>query len=308
MSKAKNLDEYLSSPEKFDNIESYEGDVGKKSKAMWIACRKKGSIKIVKSLIKNGFDVNFLEDGVTVLHVTALNGQLEIMKILIENGANVNAELGYSFSADYFEVATGCVTPLHCAIESGNCASVELLLKHNVDPNKIVKNINPLCIASNVGSVEIFEKMIDYGAKIIPEKLLFTNGDEEGKILEHVLTTGQINVNIKNKHGATPLHFAAQNNQLMRAELLIKQGADLNARSDFNTSVLDAAILGNNPLMVELLLSNKVDAHSPSKYGTPIQASLHSGQLEIAQLIMQYEKDTSIDEETLVVGDTCAII
>ena len=303
MSKAENLDEYLSSPEQFDSIKSYEGDISKKSEVMQAACGTNSSIEIVKSLIANGLDVNFSENGVKALHIAALGGHHGIMKILIENGANLNAKLGYSFVAEIFEAYTGCVTPLHCAITSGNCAAVELLLKNGVDPNEIVKNINPLCIASDIGSVEIFEKMIDYGAEIIPEKLLFTNGDEEGKILKHVLATDQINVNIKNTYGATPLHFAVQNNQFERAKLLIKHGADINARTDFNTSVLDTAILENNLPMVELLLSNKVDAHSPGKYGTPIQTSLERGQLEMAQFIMQHEKDTSVDEASTL-GDS----
>jgi ankyrin repeat protein len=51
----------------------------------------------------------------------------------------------------------------------------------------------------------------------------------------------------------TPLHFAAQNNSLEIAKLLITAGADIAAENEEGDTPLDTAVSANNREMIDLL-------------------------------------------------------
>ena len=59
----------------------------------------------------------------------------------------------------------------------------------------------------------------------------------------------------------TPLHFAAQNNALETAQMLIAAGADPKQQTEEGATPLDVAKLHNHQEMVKLL--NKVCIHAP---------------------------------------------
>ncbi|KAK3584491.1 hypothetical protein CHS0354_006023 [Potamilus streckersoni] len=85
-----------------------------------LACTK-GNLKIVSVLLESSFLKKTLEkrnaDGVTCVHIAALNDHLDVLGILLEKGANVNAR----------ESKSGR-TVLHFAAETGNVRLLDLLL------------------------------------------------------------------------------------------------------------------------------------------------------------------------------------
>ncbi|MDB4805300.1 ankyrin repeat domain-containing protein [bacterium] len=56
----------------------------------------------------------------------------------------------------------------------------------------------------------------------------------------------------------TPLRLAAQYNQLEVVELLIAEGADVNAKDDFGRTPLDLAIQKSHPEIADLLRKHGV--------------------------------------------------
>ena len=74
----------------------------------------KGSIEMVKYLIENGSNVNFIHFQ-TALHLASTDGYFEIVKLLVENRANISIQ-------DYYEKKSSAI-----AEETGHEDIVEYL-------------------------------------------------------------------------------------------------------------------------------------------------------------------------------------
>jgi ankyrin repeat protein len=66
-------------------------------------------------------------------------------------------------------------------------------------------------------------------------------------------------VNIRYRHGNTPLHFASWSSSTKTCELLIAAGADVNAQNDNGKTPLHSACWRDNLHVVELLLNAGAD-------------------------------------------------
>ena len=153
-----------------------------------------GDLNDVKSILsKKPQLLNSVNDnGVSLLHVAAVNGYRNIAEFLIDKGAAVNARtLGY----------IGGDTPLHCAATSHKqgCREVaELLIAKGAEINaKNYHGKTPLHWAAMGGNKDIAELLIAKGADI----------------------------NTKNSYGTTPLESAIYCKQKELADLLRQHGA-----------------------------------------------------------------------------------
>ena len=100
------------------------------------------------------------------------------------------------------------------------------------------------------------------GHKSLSFNALLLTAAKEGKALEvqRLLDAGA-DVNAKNNDGWTPLLYATQDNNTGVACLLIRKGADVNARIGGNTAMSFASANGNTEV-IELLLSKSADIPS----------------------------------------------
>ena len=81
--------------------------------------------------------------------------------------------------------------------------------------------------------------------------------------------------------GLTPLHLAAQQNQLHTAQVLLEFGADVNAADDRGRTPLHAAASCDSDEMVELLLSNGADPLAVDSAGrTPHDVAREAWQMQ----------------------------
>ena len=67
------------------------------------------------------------------------------------------------------------------------------------------------------------------------------------------------NINELNEDGLTKLHVAIKNSDINRMKELIKQGADINIRAEYNYSPIEYACLNNKINEAKILLENGVD-------------------------------------------------
>ena len=166
---------------------------------------EEGDVFAVRCFLLRGVDVNAREGKLarTPLHLAAERGHREVAGLLIARGADVNAKRG---DAGW--------TPLHRAAIEGHTEVSELLIDRGADVNAKYAGgpAMPLQVAHLFGPKELAELL--------------------------VAKTG---VTVRDNHGWTPLHFAAQFGHTRVAELLIAGGADVNAKNSWGMTPLAVA-------------------------------------------------------------------
>lgn len=153
-----------------------------------------GDQKAVRALIGRKVDVNATAvDGSTVLHIAVDANDEPTARLLLAAGAHATTATRYG------------VTPLALAARNGSPGMIEALVKAGADPNAASpEGETALMTVTRSGSLAAVEKLLALGA----------------------------NPNAKEAwHQQTALMWAASENQAQVAAVLIKAGADVNARS-----------------------------------------------------------------------------
>ncbi|KAI9859480.1 MAG: hypothetical protein M1813_006622 [Trichoglossum hirsutum] len=150
-----------------------------------------GLANIVLRLISHGADTKAKdEDGRTALHRAAENGHDEVVRKLVEHGAEVNTK-----EAKYDQ------TPLHLAALNGHKAVAQVLLENGAKAN----------LEDSYGLMAI-------------HVAAWTGNEEVVRVL-----LGKIDVNETSYNKLTALHCAAAQGYQTVAQLLIREGADVDA-------------------------------------------------------------------------------
>ena len=103
-----------------------------------------------------------------------------------------------------------------------------------------------------------------------------------------VLLQNGADINAKAKDGTTPLHAAALANARQTAEVLLQNGADANAKDEDGTTLLHAAALANARQTAEVLLQNGADANARDKDGTtPLYAAAWANARQTTEALLQ---------------------
>jgi ankyrin repeat protein len=241
---------------------------------------------VAEFLLANKAEVNARADvNYTPLHQAAEQGHYEVATVLLANNAEVNARNNF-----------GC-TPLHSAALQGHKSVVELLLLNNADANaKGASGDTPLGNAIERGHNAVAELLRQHGG--YTEASQISDAAQSGDL-------GRVYTLLKASDGQTPLHVAAGKGYEDAAELLLGNGADVNAKDQFGATPLHAAIelpglpapLINSPggrlkkrgnrALVELLIANKADIDAKDKHGvTPLHLAAYHGYGDIAELLL----------------------
>lgn len=274
-------------------------------------------IERLKKVIKDSPDlINARSsEGTTPLEKAVRKGQLTVAKFLLENGADPN---------------NGA---LPIAADSGHKALVELLLSHGADVNSVwdqketalhkasSRNFRAVAEALIAAKADVNAKRIDgntplHSASLNFAELLLASGadpnvkNNNGQTplllalynppIVALLISKKADVNAKDNEGRTPLYFAIENRAEQTCEVLLKNGADVNARiSSYNmtrsetqppnvgasarriivsctgfTPLHLAALMGNEKL-VKMLLDHKADVNArASQERTPLHLAI----------------------------------
>ena len=85
-----------------------------------------------------------------------------------------------------------------------------------------------------------------------------------------LLITWGANVNARHSDDATPLHWAAANNAIQTAQLLLTQGAEICAKDTLGRTPLHRAGRNNAAETTEVLLAQGANVNEKDNYGTYI--------------------------------------
>jgi ankyrin repeat protein len=106
------------------------------------------------------------------------------------------------------------------------------------------------------------------------------------------------NVDWQNEYGYTPLHWAAERNNLQIARMLIDARADLNVQLYNGSTALHLATNRNNPEIARMLIDAGADLDIQDKwYGTALHEAVLCHRLEIAQMLIDAGARKDIEDQ-----------
>lgn len=162
-----------------------------------IKAAEQSDLGAINRALDTGIDVNGTDnEGWTALGTAASFGTLKAVQLLLSRGANVDGRHGDGR------------TPVFRAAASGSLEIARLLVERGADVNAQDSEghvpLNPaLTSRKSEAHMQIIELFLAKGAR----------------------------TDLKDESGLTPLHQAARNNHVRGAQLLLKAGADVNART-----------------------------------------------------------------------------
>jgi ankyrin repeat protein len=257
-----------------------------------------------------------------VLRLAARHGNLEVIRVLLQKltytitpGNFGDQSLFTAIKYGHTDIARALIeakitsvychnkkgrSPLAIAAEHGHIDLVATLLELNANPDTLVEdNLSLLYQSINNGHFDIAELLLAYGANIQPDisrrdnPLIAATLQGHTGIVNAILALGG-NVNARTPPGGyTALHTAAKHNQVEVAELLLSNGADVDAISQTLSTPLYVAVINNHVQMVNLLLNHHADPkifeHHPLH-----QAAADRGYHDIARLLQIHELEVTL--------------
>ncbi|KAL8927217.1 MAG: hypothetical protein Q9208_002393 [Pyrenodesmia sp. 3 TL-2023] len=258
-----------------------------------------GRVTIVELLLDRKADL-YAKDvqGMTALHWAAKNNHLDVIKLLLSK-ANVRG--GFLGWADQSFNNDGDL-PVHVAARKGHAEAVQLLnqsrpnglksvlhTKHGETLIHITALANHLSLARDIlqdgADVNAWAKPHSYHLRLWPET-------EPGVASEYSPKALPLPYNI------IPLHYACTRGYYEMTELLLENGAWVNANPDEDAhgkSPLMMAVESGNTNLVCLLLARgaKATAAVEATHVTSLHIACRQGNLETAQELIRYGAKTA---------------
>ena len=279
-----------------------------------LACRygtDETSYTITKLLIENGANINLQDSkGVTALMYASLKGHIGVVQLLIAKNPEVNLRDSQGLSA------------LMYASEKGYTSIAKLLIAKNAKVNAQDNyNASPLTLACEKGHTAVAQLLIESGAKINKESLISAvdsrnisliklliendvernNNDERPLMLASIrgdtaivqlLIDNGANVNAQDTNDMTPLMYASNYGQTAVAEILITEGADVNAQTTTGMTPLMYASSSGQTDVVQLFIKKNIGIHIKDRYGkNALMYASKNGHTAVVQLLIDNDAD-----------------
>ncbi|MBA2651699.1 MAG: ankyrin repeat domain-containing protein [Tatlockia sp.] len=179
---------------------------------------------------------------------------------------------------------------LFAAIKVGDLNEVKQILSNQKTPINVLNTLYENKIGDN--------KIHSFTQPITPLQSACTWGRDD--IVEYFLTLGADPTQYDNS-GHSPLHYAAfsinKTDNIKRIiSLLVKNGIDLNLKSNDNETPLHLAYKHNPVAAMELLQYHDIDVNAKDKHGsTPLHLALSSGSRDRQLIQLGIEKGAEVD-------------
>ncbi|KAF1314663.1 Ankyrin-like protein, partial [Globisporangium splendens] len=277
------------------------------------------------------------------LHIAAFSGNIPVMGLLVRAGFSVNSldkvkrvrfstgDLFWYFARHVISkpptfadkstsiFRTTLVTPLHCAVATGQTNAVRWLLDHGADPNAKAKSsyrgerIPPLFAAD---SSEIVKMLLEAGANhlTIPDPGRMNTLT----VLQLAYLRGNIPVAREiEKWGGdvalTPLHEAAAANDVSAVRKLLRKGADPNCLGEhgycglYRRTPLHWAAINGAVDAVEILLEACADPNFQDSQGrSPLHWAARMNRVDVVKVLLEKGADPHLRDDADMTPLLCA--
>ena len=229
--------------------------------------------KFARILLEHGADANAKSvKGVTPLHILSPRyfedeHIVNLAQLLFDNGAEVNSPDNDN------------VTPLHLAINHNQFMLARLLLERGADAN----------VENNEGKTPfhiLSQSYIEDEGIVVNFALLLKNHGAE--------------VDTRDKANRTPLHLAIRRNRSMLVEILLENGADLNAENNEGMTPFQILVEKNtnddsNLLdLAQVLLKHGAEVNRRNKDGqNPLHLAMRRNQSRLMEMLLEHGADAN---------------
>jgi len=235
--------------------------------------------------------INFFDkDGQTPLHLAAENDDFEIIRILMENHANPNLKNRIGLA------------PIHILAMHGRIQALELLLNfENVDV-EVKNNLGetPLVLAERYRQIACMNILRNHISaqklKIGKPNEIKINFLQAIKEMDVVTTKGLSpfidHINFFGTDGQTPLHLAAENDDIGTIKCLMECKANPNLKNQKGETAIHILAMHGRVEALQLLLKyNITDALVKDNcQQTPLDLAIKYGQTPCVTLLKDYNK------------------
>jgi ankyrin repeat protein len=235
----------------------------------------------------------------TLFHIAVEKNNLDVVKMFIDSGVDVNKKDRYN-STPLASALEGMENPI--SRDTGDYREMFLLLlKNGADPNIMYGHKYAQDNSKNLLS-ELADIDSCSGIKNVRSSKYLNQRRADMISIAKLLLSYGANVNASDQKGTTPLHRAAEKNNIPMIKLLVSHGADLRAANGYGVTPLDYSIIyGGNYMSCKLhtintLLSLEADHGGIINWkhirSVADRSSIH-GRQQIIALIDQLEKKPS---------------
>ncbi|XP_062622251.1 ankyrin repeat, PH and SEC7 domain containing protein secG-like [Saccostrea cucullata] len=222
---------------------------------------QEGDINAIEKELKSGLDVDFTfqelyansdNNGYALLDVAVAARQKEVVQFLVDRGANVNRMRKWPGATkeliNSFSLQNTCMYP--CLVR-GDVEIANILVKAGFDVNlQDIRQCSSLWHAADSGNC---------------------------KLVDVILSSPTVNVNLPDMTFLHPLHVAALHGHSKIISSLLRKGANANAIHVFGNTPLILACKTNCYESVHQLLLYGADVNAANIYGvTPLSKFLHN--------------------------------
>ncbi|KAL9100680.1 MAG: hypothetical protein Q9163_003967 [Psora crenata] len=243
------------------------------------AASSKGYDKVVQMLLDKGADINAQggEYG-NALQAASYRGYDEVVQMLLDKGADINAQGG-----DYGNA-------LQAASYKGYNKVVQMLLDNRANINAQGGWYgNALQAASYKGDDKVVQILLDKGANINAQ------GGKYGNALQAASYGGYNTLQAASYRGYDILQAASYKGHNKVVQMLLDNGADVNAQGGEYSNALQAASYRGHDKVVRLLVNHDAVVNWKDTQGrTPFHLASAGGRMKMVEILSSFGSDPTI--------------